>query len=386
MNLINKISNHRIAVCISIAFILSLVGALTAEKYQNNFKIFQAAQEHFFARLPLYKPYPEKYFDVYMFGPVFAILMTGFCKMGFHIDKLLWVLFNFGIYIYSIKKLFNKNSQHYVYWILICFQDIYISGLSFEVTIGVVGIIIIAYLKYHEERALIFAGFLSGLFAMIKLFPVLTLMYLSSKIQWKYVLGFLIGIAFSVLIPVFLTDYNYVQSSYSQWVEAILLKDTLNSNLNPMIDYSLPGMFRKNLENPLISTIPFVITGFLCLCGICIKNLLSGHLKEELLVLSLLTCFVFSSNSESPTIILSSTAVAIWWCLVEKNKTKWHYLFLACYLMFTAYPSIDGYPTNFRQQILHERGFRGLMPCLLWFYLVIKSFFKSTKKPLLTNN
>jgi len=45
-------------------------------------------------------------------------------------------------------------------------------------------------------------------------------------------------------------------------------------------------------------------------------------------------------------------------------------------MLFTALPSIDGYPKEFKNEILHTKGFRALMPVLLWFYIVVRSFFK----------
>lgn len=143
-----------------------------------------------------------------------------------------------------------------------------------------------------------------------------------------------------------------------------------------MIDYSLPGLFRKNLYNPNISSWLFVLFGFVLLFSLFIKNYIYKNLKYELLVLGILTCFVFNSSSESPTIIIASTAVALWWNLIEKEKNKLSYGFLILYMLFTALPSIDGYPKEFKNEILHTKGFRALMPVLLWFYIVVRSFFK----------
>ncbi len=360
---------------IGLALILSIVGALTAENYQNNFKIFQGAYFHFREMAPLYKTYPDEYFDFLLYGPAFSLIVAPFSQIYFHLDKVLWVLFNATIYIYAIDKIFRKRKGFYYSWIIICFQDIYISGLSFEITNAMMGIIIIAFIFIERNRVFL-SGCLAGFFSTIKLFPIVSLLFYSLKPGKKFIFGFGFGLAIAIIIPAIFSSWDYTLDNYIEWIKSLYLKDSLNRNLNPMIDYSLPGLFRKNLYNPNISSWLFVLFGFVILFSLFIKNYIYKNLKYELLVLGILTCFIFNSSSESPTIIIASTAVAIWWNFIEKEKNKLSYGFLILYMLFTALPSIDGYPKEFKNEILHTKGFRALMPVFLWFYIVIQSYFK----------
>lgn len=360
---------------IGLAVILSIVGALTAENYQNNFKIFQGAYFHFREMAPLYKPYPNEYFDFLLYGPAFSLIVAPFSQIYFHLDKVLWVLFNTSIYLYAVDKLFQNRRGFYFAWIIICFQDIYISGLSFEISSAMLGVIILSFLFIEENRVFL-SGSIAGFFSTIKLFPIISLLFYSQKPGKKFIFGFGFGLAIAIIIPAMFSSWNYTLDNYIEWIKSLHLKDSLNRNLNPMIDYSLPGLFRKNLNNPNISSWLFVLFGFALLFFLFIKNYIYKNLKYELLVLGILTCFVFNSSSESPTIIIASTAVAIWWNFIEKEKNKLSYGFLILYMLFTALPSIDGYPKEFKNEILHTKGFRALMPVLLWFYIVIQSYFK----------
>ena len=75
---------HRPSVLITIWL---LAGAITGLKqyllsdvhsHINNFVIFKSSTGHFFNQMPLYVEYPKEYFDLYLYGPVFAILMAPF--------------------------------------------------------------------------------------------------------------------------------------------------------------------------------------------------------------------------------------------------------------------------------------------------------------------
>jgi hypothetical protein len=363
------------SICFALAVLLAIVGAITAEGYQNNFKIFQGAYFHFVENKPLYRTYPEEYFDFLLYGPFFSLVIGWFCQLWFYLDKVLWVIFNTSVYLYAVDQLFDKKKGLYFAWIFICFQDIYISGLSFEITNSIIGIVILSFVFVQREKVFL-SGLLSGLFAMVKLFPILSLLFISIKKGQKFILGFIMGVSIAIVAPMIFSSYDYTLKSYLDWGQALVLKDSLNRNLNSMIDYSLPGMIRKNMDNANISSFYFVLFGFVVLLGLFIKNYLKKNLSHELLVLAILTSFVFNSSSESPTIIIASTAVAIWWNFIEEKKTFWSYLFLILYMLFTALPSIDGYPKEFKYEILHQRGFRALMPSLLWFYVVIKAYTK----------
>lgn len=363
------------SICFALAILLAIVGAITAEGYQNNFKIFQGAYFHFVENKPLYRTYPEEYFDFLLYGPFFSLVIGWFCQLWFHLDKVLWVIFNTSVYLYAVDQLFDKKKGLYFAWIVICFQDIYISGLSFEITNSIIGIVILSFVFVQREKVFL-SGLLSGLFAMVKLFPIMSLLFISIKKGQKFILGFILGVSIAILTPMIFSSYDYTLKSYLDWGQALVLKDSLNRNLNSMIDYSLPGMIRKNMDNANISSFYFVLFGFVVQLRLFIKNYLKKNLSHELLVLAILTSFVFNSSSESPTIIIASTAVAIWWNFIEEKKTLWSYLFLILYMLFTALPSIDGYPKEFKYEILHQRGFRALMPSLLWFYVVIKAYTK----------
>jgi hypothetical protein len=363
-------------ICLAIGVLLAIVGAITAEGYQNNFKIFQGAYFHFIENKPMYNTYPEEYFDFLLYGPFFSLIIGWFCQLWFHLDKVLWVIFNTSVYLYAVDQLFDKKNGLYFAWILICFQDIYISGLSFEITNSIIGVVIFSFVLVLRQKVFL-SGLLSGLFAMVKLFPILSLLFISIKKGQKFILGFIVGVGLAIIVPMMFSSYEYTLKNYLDWTQALILKDALNRNLNSMIDYSLPGMIRKNFENPNISSVYFVLFGFVILFGLFVKNYFKKNLHYELLVLAILTSFVFNSSSESPTIIISSTAVAIWWNFVEDKKTLWSYLFLFLYMLLTALPSIDGYPKEFKYEILHQRGFRALMPTFLWFYVAIKSYRKN---------
>jgi hypothetical protein len=173
-----KKNKKTIFILFTIAACLALIGALTAERYLNNFIIFTSSAAHFFDLKSLYSLYPEEYHDYFLYGPVFPIIIAPFSWIPVIISKGLWVLLNLGVYLFAIYKLFKRNLKYYYWWIAICFQDIYLSGLSYEINNLMVAIIILCFIYIQRNKELI-SGFLSGLFAMIKIFPIMGLLFIS---------------------------------------------------------------------------------------------------------------------------------------------------------------------------------------------------------------
>lgn len=122
-----KNNERKVSMCLAIT--LSIIGGLTAENYQNNFKIFQGAYFHFKEMVPLHHIYPKEYFDFLLYGPAFSLIVAPFSQIYFHVDKVLWVVFNSLVYIYAMDKIFDNKKGFYYSWICICFQDIYFGSL-----------------------------------------------------------------------------------------------------------------------------------------------------------------------------------------------------------------------------------------------------------------
>lgn len=368
--------NNKINGTLFVAFILCFIGALTAQRYINNFIIFISSFSHFSEQKHLYHLYPEEYHDYFLYGPIFTILIAPFKLIPISISKVLWSVLNFSVYAFAIKKLLKRNVTYFYIWFILCFQDIYLSGLSFEINNLMVAIIIIVFIYIQRSKEFI-SGILVGLFSMIKIFPIASLMFLSFNInRKKYILGILVGILIAIIVPMLFTNYDYTLNSLKEWLEVLSHKDHINRQLNNMVDYSFPGIIRKTSSNPNLSSFYFLFFGCIIALVLFIKNYLRQNLKYELLVFSILSILVFNSNSESPSFIISSTAVAIWWIFVVKEKNRWEYFLIILYFLFSVLPTIDFYPKYIRDEYLHGYSLRALPPTLIWFHLVFKAIFK----------
>jgi hypothetical protein len=84
----------RPTVLISIWVLLGIITGLKqyllsdVHSHINNFVIFKSSSGHFLNQMPLYLEYPKEYFDLYLYGPIFAILMVPFSWIPFNSERV----------------------------------------------------------------------------------------------------------------------------------------------------------------------------------------------------------------------------------------------------------------------------------------------------------
>ena len=61
--------------------------------------------------MPLYLEYPKEYFDLYLYGPIFAILMAPFSWMPLGLSVVIWNLCNSAILYFNELSLLKKISM-----------------------------------------------------------------------------------------------------------------------------------------------------------------------------------------------------------------------------------------------------------------------------------
>ncbi|MEN9960776.1 MAG: hypothetical protein RL045_1028, partial [Bacteroidota bacterium] len=86
----------------------------------NNFQIFKASFGHFIHRMPLYLEYPKEYFDLYLYGPIFAILMAPFSAIPDGPSVILWNVLNSVVLFVTLWHLpIVENKRVAITWIVL---------------------------------------------------------------------------------------------------------------------------------------------------------------------------------------------------------------------------------------------------------------------------
>ena len=76
-----------------------------AEGLANNYLIFSRSFFHALEQTSLYVEYPKEYFDLFLYGIPFTLLIAPFSIMPTMVGSALWSLFNALLLYFAIKKL-----------------------------------------------------------------------------------------------------------------------------------------------------------------------------------------------------------------------------------------------------------------------------------------
>ena len=101
----------------------------------NNFVIFKSSFGHFVHHLPLYLEYPKEYFDLYLYGPVFAILMAPFAVLPLGVSVVLWNVLNAVLLFWALMELpMGISKKSGILWIV--FNSLLTALLNCIATLG----------------------------------------------------------------------------------------------------------------------------------------------------------------------------------------------------------------------------------------------------------
>jgi hypothetical protein len=152
-------------------------------------------------------------------------------------------------------------------------------------------------------------------------------------------------------------------------------KNNLNAALNSYQDISVMGMARRMSGNASLSSTWFILpaVGLLIYPYLQFKKL--ENISYRLLLLSSLLIFtvIFSSGAESPTYIIASAGLAIWFSQVRTNTLTVGLLIFA--LILTSFSPSDLFPAYLREHYVRPYALKALPCFLIWCYIQYQLIF-----------
>lgn len=357
-------------------FLLAVVSSLKQfasghyQKY-NNYLIYKGVFFHTIKKLSLYATYPNEFFDRNHYGPIFSLLIAPFAILPDWLGMTLWSVFNTAVLLWAINQLPLKQQQiNLILWI--CAHEFLTTILSFQFNPIMTAIIILSYvfiIKKHDFWAAMVITF--GLF--VKLYGIVGLaFFFFSKNKIKFIGSLLFWAILFYVLPMLISSPEFIQSSYVEWFERLVLKNSENASLTSMQDISFMGIFRKILQNPDLSNLPFLAFGILLFGIQYLKLNFYSIQKYQLLLLSSVLIFtvIFSSGSESPTYIIAFLGVAIWFVIKEKPISKLDIFLFIFAIILTSFSPSDLIPKFIRENYVKPYALKALPCVLIWFKIV----------------
>lgn len=346
----------------------------------NIFIIYKSVFYHLLEKRNLYTVYPLEYYDVNLYGPVFSIVIAPFALIPFYLGYVLWSLFNVWVLYFAIIKLpIQKNWQ---ITILILSSNEMMNNTSYCQVNPLIAALILLGFSYANKGKNGWALFFILLATFIKLYGIVGLaFFIFNDKKLSFIKWTIIWSAAFFILPMLLSNFNYIVNTYIDWFHAIINKSTKNILTdinNDSQDISVMGMIRRILHWPTFKTWWILLFAAILLCFQFMHIAYFKDLRFKLYILCsvCIAVVIFSTSSESPTYIIAFPLVCLWFLM--QNPCIKNNIVLIFALLLTCFSYSDIFPSFVRDHIVRPYSLKAL-PCfftwiIITFQLVKKEF------------
>ena len=355
-------------------FGLSMIAIILeyAKHTPNNYLIFKSGFNHTILQTNLYQYYPAEYGDLYLYGPVFSLVIAPFALLPDWLGSILWVQFNAALLFIAICNLPLKRKWNNA--ILIFCSVEMMTCAEWAQSNAMIGACLLFGFIFTIRNKEIWALFFIMLATFIKLYGIVgCIFFLFSKNRLQFI-GWAIFWSIVFFIgPMIISSKEFIVQSYADWYQRLQLKDIRNTRLdiqNDFQDISVMGMIRRifhisNMKNIFV-TVPAVLLFASQL--VFFNNYKDLRYRIYLLCSVLITTIIFTTSSESPTYIIAFPAVCIWYVL--QPPSRWVTVFFIFSLLLTSFSYSDIFTPYVREHITRPYSLKALPCFILWLILL----------------
>lgn len=356
--------------------ILALVGMLKYHRTDNNFLIFRGVFWHTVNGTSLYASYPEEYFDINHYGPLFSLVIAPFAVLPEWIGMLLWlVAMTLLLYWAIYKSTMTHRQQVFIYWF--CGHSLLTALFMQQFNIVIAAIILGSFFLIEKERDF-WSAFLIVLGTMVKLYGIVGLaFFLFSRHKIRFILSLLFWAMVLLVAPMLLSSPEYIIGQYREWILCLMGKNTENVNSIAQ-NISLLGMVRRISGCMTYSDLWLIIPGMILFAVPYLRISQYRHLafRETLLASVLLFVILFSTGSESSGYIIALVGVCIWYTAVPWKRHVWEKALMVFVFLLSGMGNSDIWPSFLRHEIIQPYAVRALPCVMVWLLLCYEMYTK----------
>ncbi len=335
----------------------------------NNYIIFKTSFYHLLDHLNLYLEHPKDCLGLYLYGPIFAILIAPFSILPTLLGYALWNILNAGILLYAIYQLpISDKDRALVSWISL--NCLITSLLNSQFHAICVALIILSYTFIHKKQ-FFWAAFFLVLGVSIKLYGIVGLaFFFFVEDKLKYILYCVFWTIVLFTLPMIFVGIDYIFQCYVDWYQVLVDKNFQNTILlNTRTDVCVMGMFRRVFHNQTLSNLYFIIPGLIVFALSYLRFSQFKNIVFQLRILASALIFIIlaSTGSESPTIIIGFVGVAIWYLLSGKTTLDKVILWFA--LIISSFSPTDVFPRYIREEYINQYALMVLPLIFVWLKL-----------------
>ena len=346
--------------------LLGVLAAVMKMHSHNNFLVFRGSFWHAWQGLPLYAEYPQEYWDINHYGPLFSLLIAPFAVVPEWLGLLMWcVALSLGLYVAVRRSLLTSGQQLFVLWF--CAHELLTALYMQQFNIAIAAIIVGAFFLIEKERDAT-AAFLIVLGTLVKIYGIVGLaFFFFSKHKIRFIGALVLWSAVMFVAPMVLSSPDYVIGQYQAWFVDLVSKNSENAEAL-MQNISLLGMTHRvtGLE---FSDLWLILPG-LVMFGIPylrISQYQHMAFRQTLLASVLMFTVLFSTGSESSGYIIALIGVVIWYTAAPWKRGKWDIALLIFVFVLTSLSPSDLFPAYLRKEWVQPYALKALPVTIVWF-------------------
>jgi hypothetical protein len=343
----------------------------TVTKY-NNYVIFKCSHFHLLEGKNLYTEYyPEEYWDLYKYSPTFALFFGVFAWLPDWLGLTLWNLLNVLVFFIAIRYLPGLDEKKKAWILLLSAPDVMNSLQNSQSNVLVAGLIILGFVLFEKKNYLLATLCLVATF-YIKIFGIVGLiLLLFYPGRGKSILYALFWLILLWIIPAFITGFKPLMTAYMQYAE--MLKNDQSVSLGISVMGWIKTWFRLDVSKTLLAG-----TGLLMMCAPMINFRKFTDYPNRVLFLSALLIWmvIFNHKAESPTFIIATSGIFIWF--FSEKKSIPNMIFLGLVVLFTTLSSTDLFPSSLRDQFFEPYVIK-VVPCIIVWVAIMTGLVKARK-------
>ena len=355
--------------------LLGVLAAVMKMHSHNNFLVFRGSFWHAWQGLPLYAEYPQEYWDINHYGPLFSLVIAPFAVVPEWLGLLMWcVVLSIGLYVAVRRSLLTNGQQLFVLWF--CAHELLTALYMQQFNIAIAAIIVGAFFLIEKERDAT-AAFLIVLGTLVKIYGIVGLaFFFFSKHKVRFVAALAVWSAVMFVAPMVLSSPDYVVGQYQAWLVDLASKNSENAEAL-MQNISLLGMTHRvtGLE---FSDLWLILPG-LVMFGIPylrISQYKHVAFRQTLLASVLMFTVLFSTGSESSGYIIALVGVVIWYTAASWQRNRWDVALMIFVFVLTSLSPSDLFPAYLRKEWVQPYALKALPVTIVWLKLCWEMYTK----------
>ena len=348
--------------------LLGVLAAVMKMHSHNNFLVFRGSFWHAWQGLPLYAEYPQEYWDINHYGPLFSLVIAPFAVVPEWLGLLMWCMaLSLGLYVAVRRSLLTSGQQLFVLWF--CAHELLTALYMQQFNIAIAAIIVGAFFLIEKERDAT-AAFLIVLGTLVKIYGIVGLaFFFFSKHKVRFVAALAVWSAVMFVAPMVLSSPDYVVGQYQAWMVDLASKNSENAEAL-MQNISLLGMTHRvtGLE---FSDLWLIVPG-LVMFGIPylrINQYQNVAFRQTLLASVLMFTVLFSTGSESSGYIIALVGVVVWYTAAPWQRNRWDVALMIFVFVLTSLSPSDLFPAYLRKEWVQPYALKALPVTIVWLKL-----------------